>query len=161
MAKSEIKCDIDGVIIRHLDKKSDNRGWLMELYRHDELTTQYQPAMSYLSLTKPGVTRGPHEHRSQSDLICFVGSTEFALYLWDNRPKSLTYGTHNKIEINRDTNIAVTIPARVVHAYKNTGTDDGIVINCPNRLYGNMGRVGPIDEIRHEDDPGSEFKIED
>ncbi len=161
MAKSELKCDIDGVIIRHLEKKPDSRGWLMELFRHDELSSQYQPVMSYISLTESGVTRGPHEHRSQSDLICFVGSSEFALYLWDNRPKSPTYGIHNRIEINRDTNVAVIIPPRVVHAYKNIGTDDGIVINCPNRLYGGRGRAGPIDEIRHEDNPDSEFKIED
>ena len=35
--------------------------------------------------------------------------------------------------------------------YQNIGDADGIVINCPNRLYSGAGRKEEVDEIRHED----------
>ena len=32
------------------------------------------PAMAYISVTEPLVQRGPHEHETQADLFCFIGS---------------------------------------------------------------------------------------
>jgi dTDP-4-dehydrorhamnose 3,5-epimerase len=56
---------------------------------------------------------------------------------------------------------AILVPAGVVHAYQNVGEVDGIVINCPNRLYAGEGRREPVDEIRHEDDPDTIYRIAD
>ena len=56
--------------------------------------------------------------------------------------------------------MAVIIPAGVVHAYRNVGTEPGVVFNCPNRLYKGPGRRYPVDEIRHEDDPASPFRLD-
>jgi dTDP-4-dehydrorhamnose 3,5-epimerase len=56
---------------------------------------------------------------------------------------------------------AVVIPKGVVHGYKNVGGVDGMVINCPNRLYMGEGKREPIDEIRHEDDPAKIYRMED
>ena len=55
----------------------------------------------------------------------------------------------------------VFVPRGVVHAYRNVGSVDGIVINCPNRLYMGDGRREPIDEIRHEDDLQTVFTMND
>ena len=52
------------------------------------------------------------------------------------------------------------VPAGVVHAYKNVGTEPGIVFNCPNRHYKGPGKSQPVDEIRHEEKVGSPFRIE-
>ena len=52
------------------------------------------------------------------------------------------------------------IPPGVVHAYKNVGGAAGIVFNCPNRLYKGPGRKEPVDEIRHEEDPDSRFRLD-
>jgi dTDP-4-dehydrorhamnose 3,5-epimerase len=57
--------------------------------------------------------------------------------------------------------VSVLVPPGVVHGYRNTGTDGGIVYNVPNRLYAGVGRKGLIDEIRHEDDPDSPFKLDE
>ncbi len=146
---------IDGVIIKDMKIFSDNRGWLTELFREDELPEGFRPVMAYVSLTHPGVTRGPHEHRHQADYFCFLG--DFDLFLWDNRPHSPTYG--NKTVIKADRKI-VLVPAGVVHAYRNSGTEDALVINLPDRLYRGWGRKEEVDEIRHEDDPNSPFKLE-
>src|ERR1700733_13368490 len=82
---------IDGVLWRPLGKFQDGRGWLCELFRHDELAPAFHPAMAYISETLPGVARGPHEHVDQADCFCFVGPSNFKVYLWDRREKSATY----------------------------------------------------------------------
>ena len=78
------------MIIKELKKNQDERGFLTELFRADEL--DYQPVMSYASFTKPGVIRGPHEHVYQSDCFVFFGPGSFALHLWDRRNNSETKG---------------------------------------------------------------------
>src|ERR671934_66040 len=52
---------IDGVIWKPLRKYHDPRGWLCELFRHDELPPEFHPVMAYISMSDPGVARGPHE----------------------------------------------------------------------------------------------------
>jgi len=156
-----MKCEIDGVIIRELRKHHDRRGWLVELFRHDELPQELHPAMSYVSMTKPGAARGPHEHKDQADLFCFLGPSTFRLYLWDNRTDSPTYGESFVIDVGEERYVLVVVPAGVVHAYMNIGSVNGLVFNAPNRLYAGEGRKEPVDEIRHEDDPASRFRIDD
>ena len=84
--------EIKGVVVRELKKFFDSRGWLTELFRHDELDAEFLPAMAYISSTNPGITRGPHEHWDQADYFCFIGPSNFKLRLWDNRKDSETFG---------------------------------------------------------------------
>jgi dTDP-4-dehydrorhamnose 3,5-epimerase len=156
-----MKCEIEGVIIRPLKRHEDKRGWLIELFRHDELDAEFHPAMSYVSMTRPGIARGPHEHRDQADLFAFVGPSTFRLWLWDNRPDSPTHGKRHILDAGPDTPTMVVVPAGVVHAYKNIGESDGLVFNAPNRLFMGPGKQQPVDEIRHEDDPDSPFQLTD
>ena len=58
--------DIHDVVVRPLRKFDDSRGWLSELFRVDELASEFFPAMAYISSTRPGVARGPHEHVDQA-----------------------------------------------------------------------------------------------
>ena len=83
---------IDDVIWKPLTFYRDPRGWLCELFRHDELPDAYHPVMAYMSMTEPGIARGPHEHVDQSDYFCFIGPSDFKVYLWDARPQSATFG---------------------------------------------------------------------
>jgi dTDP-4-dehydrorhamnose 3,5-epimerase len=151
---------IDGVIWKPLKRYHDQRGWLLELFRHDELTVEFHPVMAYISMTEAGVARGPHEHVDQADCFCFVGPSNFKMYLWDNRSKSPTYMNMQTDVVGADKPMLLIVPKGVVHAYKNVGTEQGIVFNCPNRLYKGPGRKEPVDEIRHEDDAGSRFRLE-
>jgi len=116
--------------------------------------------MSYISFTRPGVQRGPHEHIDQADLFCFIGPSVFMLRLWDNRPTSSTFNNVMTLSVGEDKPAAVIIPKGVVHCYKNIGPVDGMVINCPNRLYMGEGRREPVDEIRHEDDPDTIYRMD-
>ena len=156
------KGKIRDVIVYPLRKFVDERGWLAELFRHDELSEEFYPTMAYISVTEPLYQRGPHEHVEQADLFCFLGSGNFKLRLWDNRPESSTYRYVMTMFVGADNPQAVIIPKGVVHAYKNISTTDkGVVINCPNRLYMGENKKDEIDEIRHEDDPDTIFRIED
>jgi dTDP-4-dehydrorhamnose 3,5-epimerase len=56
---------------------------------------------------------------------------------------------------------SVLIPKGIVHGYRNVGDVDGMVINCPNRLYMGGGKSEPVDEIRHEDDPSTPYRMDD
>jgi dTDP-4-dehydrorhamnose 3,5-epimerase len=151
---------IADVIWKPLRKFHDARGWLCELFRHDELDALYHPVMAYISLTEAGVARGPHEHVDQADYFCFLGPSNFKMYLWDNRPASPTYGISQTDVIGIDKPMGLIVPPGVVHAYKNVGNEAGLVFNCPNRLYKGPGKKEPVDEIRHEDDPGSRYRLD-
>lgn len=147
---------MDGFEIKELKVYKDHRGWLAEILREDE--SEFRPVMSYLSMTKPGLLRGPHEHEEQTDYFCFIG--RFRLYLWDNRKTSGTY-LEKKVIDTSDIPTVVTVPPGIVHAYRNMGSDNGLVLNLPDRLYMGPGKKGPVDEIRHEDDLASPFRIEE
>ena len=149
---------IKGVIIKNLQKFSDDRGWLTEIYRNDE--TNYQPVMSYISVTKPKVVRGPHEHKEQSDFFVFVGPGDFALYLWDNRQGSETFEQKQIIEVGEKNPVAVLVPPGVVHGYKCISSTPAYSINLPDKLYAGQFKKEKVDEIRWEQDPNSPFKID-
>jgi dTDP-4-dehydrorhamnose 3,5-epimerase len=149
---------IKDVIIKKLNKYEDERGWLTEIYREDEMN--YQPAMSYVSSTKPGVIRGPHEHKEQSDLFVFMGPGSFELHLWDRREDSETNGEYYKEIFGENNPGAVIVPPGVVHGYKNISDKNGWCINMPNKLYKGKDKQEEIDEIRWEEDSDSPYKID-
>ena len=155
------KCNIDGIVIRALEKHTDARGWLIELFRSDECADDFRPAMSYISMTLPGVVRGPHEHRKQTDYFCFFGLSSFRIFLWDNRSDSPTFGNKFVFEAGEGNMVSFIVPPGVVHAYKNIGEVEGLVFNAPDRLYRGPGRVEEPDEIRYEENIGSRFHLDD
>jgi len=132
----------------------------MEVFRGDELNEELLPAMAYISQTLPGVSRGPHEHREQTDYLIFPGLGDFKLYLWDARPDSPTFGCRETLLVGQSDLQAVVVPPGVVHAYKNVGEESGLVVNAPNRLYGGPGKLGVVDDIRHEEDPNSPYQLD-
>lgn len=152
--------EIKDVLVYPLKKYFDDRGWLAELFRHDELADEFHPVMSYISFTLPGIQRGPHEHVDQADLFCFIGPSTFNMRMWDNRPDSRTYNRMMSFDAGENAPVAVVVPKGVVHGYKNIGSVNGMVINCPNRLYMGEGKSEPIDEIRHEDDPETPYRMD-
>ena len=154
------KISIKDVIVREIPRYDDDRGWLSELFRADELEAEFHPVMSYISMTKPGVVRGPHEHIDQADLFCFIGPSTFRIYLWDNRPNSPTHEANDVFDAGENEWLMVLVPKGVVHAYKNVGDVDGMVINCPNRLFAGHGKKEAVDEIRHEADEKSPFQVD-
>ncbi len=150
---------IAGVVVRPLPMHRDDRGWLVELFRNDEFPADLHPAMGYLSESHPGITRGPHEHRHQTDVFVFLGTSEFRIFLWDPRAASPTQGCKQEVDVAAGLATLVIIPCGIVHGYRNLGASAGWVLNFPNRLYCGENRTEAVDEIRHEDDPQSIYRI--
>jgi len=150
--------EIQGVKVIHPERFEDERGWLEEIWRSDD--DQFpQPAMSYLSMTKFRVTRGPHEHKFQTDIFVFGLNSDFAVFLWDARPGSTSEGVRQRIIVLRRKPAVVIVPPGVVHAYRNTGNSEGLVLNLPTHLYKGKDRREEVDEIRHETDNNSPYLI--
>lgn len=148
---------IEGVIIKEISKFVDDRGWLSEIYREDEDPTE--PVMSYVSYTQFNAIRGPHEHIGQSDFFVFIGPGDFEIYLWDNRDNSPTYKKYVRLVVGESKRCSILIPPGIVHGYKSISDPGSLCINLPDRLYRGERKIEKVDEIRHEDDPDSEFKI--
>ncbi len=111
-------------------------------------------------MTGPGIARGPHEHADQTDYFCFLGPSNFKIYLWDGRQESPTRLTRQVLFAGIDSPAVVIVPPGVIHAYRNVGLENGVVFNAPNRLYAGEGKKDPVDEIRHEEADGSPFVLD-
>ena len=149
---------IESVIIKKLERYSDERGWLCEVWRSDE--AGHQPAMAYVSKTEPGVVRGPHEHKEQSDCFIFTGPGNFRVYLWENRQGKPGLHEPETLEAGEDNPAMIVVPPGVVHGYKCISKEPGYYVNLPSNLYKGKNKAEEVYEIRWEQDPSSPFKIE-
>ena len=151
---------IHDVVVRKITRWTDSRGWLMEIFRQDELSADIHPMMCYVSETLPGIVRGPHEHIGQTDLFAFFGPGHFKLYLWDARIDSPTYGVQWTEIVGESNPCVIIIPPKVVHAYKCISEKPAIAFNAPNRLYAGTGKKEKVDEIRYEEIDHSPFQLD-
>jgi dTDP-4-dehydrorhamnose 3,5-epimerase len=143
---------IEGVHAVQLVKHVDWRGYLIETFRLDMLPNKIQPQMSYVSFTEPGIARGPHEHRRQTDMFAFIGPGNFFIKLWDNREHSKSFGNVMTYVAGMDNPLLVVVPPGVVHGYKNNSrTERGMVLNYPDKLFRGWNKKDDVDETRHEE----------
>src|SRR5512138_391504 len=81
---------IDGVVLKPLRVIPDERGRLMEIFRNDdELFTKF--GQVYLTTAYPGVVKGWHLHREQTDHMAVVKGM-MKIVLHDDREGSPTRG---------------------------------------------------------------------
>ncbi len=130
MASREL---IDGVEIKRLVTHADERGSLTELLRRDDPIFEGF-GQCYVSVSYPGVIRGWHYHKKQTDYFtCVVGMIKVPLY--DMRPGSPTHGVINEFFIGEENRIVVKIPVGVLHGFKNVGHKPCYLINFPSEPY--------------------------
>lgn len=124
---------IDGVKTRKLRLIPDERGYLMEMFRSDwEEFEQF--GQVYVTAVYPGVVKGWHYHKLQTDhFICVKGMAKVVLY--DNRDGSPTRGEVNEFFIGEQNPTLLTIPPGVLHGFKGISTEMALIVNVPDRLY--------------------------
>ena len=151
---------IEGVVFKPLVPHADRRGWLAELYREDELPARQHPVMAYVSETMPGVARGPHEHVDQTDYFAFLGPGEFLLVslgcparFADPRPPHEGGGGRVEPAV-RDRS------ARRGSRLQERRPGARLGIQRPEPALRRPRQAGPVDEIRHEDQPDSPFRLD-
>jgi dTDP-4-dehydrorhamnose 3,5-epimerase len=156
------KGEIEGVVIKKLVRFSDERGFLIETYRKDFIPKHTLPVMSVISYTKPGIVRGPNVHSKQNDIFSFFGPGNFKIRLWDDRKESETHGNYMDIFAGEENQIMFTVPAGVVHGYKNISqSENGLVISYADQLYKGWDKKEPVDKIRYDDGKPTPFTIDD
>jgi len=133
---------IDGVHVKQLKVIADERGYLMEMMRADDPFFQ-RFGQSYVSVAYPGVVKGWHYHKVQTDHFVIVkGMMKVVLY--DLRDGSPTKGVLNEFFMGEKNPILVTIPPGVVHGMKGIGTEPAMLVNVPTEMY----RYDQPDEFR-------------
>ena len=138
---------IEGVKVKRLKVIPDERGLLMEMMRDDDEFFQ-KFGQVYLSVVYPGVVKGWHYHRKQTDHFVFVkGMAKVVLY--DNREGSKTRGEVNEFFMGEQNPILLVIPPFVLHGMKGIGTEPAMLVNVPTEPY----RYDQPDE--HRIDPHS------
>ena len=151
--------DIDGLIVKPIKAYHDDRGWLIELFRHDELAEPLRAVMAYASMTFPGVARAARASRPNRRLR-LLRSVRFSRLRLGPSRNSPTYLHHLRIVVGESYPAAIWIPPGIVHAYRNVGEVPGLVFNAPNRLYAGWHRAEPVNEIRHETADPERFPLD-
>lgn len=124
---------IEGVEIKQLKTFADERGSLTEILRRDDPIFDGF-GQCYVSVSYPGVIRGWHYHKKQTDYFtCVSGMIKVPLY--DMREDSPTYGHLNQFFIGEDNRIVVKIPVGVLHGFKNVGVTPCYLLNFPTEPY--------------------------
>lgn len=136
---------IDGVKTKQLRLIPDERGWLMEILRKDDVELFTKFGQAYVSVTYPGVVKAWHYHKQQTDnFACVLGMVK--LVLVDTRSDSATEGSVNEFFIGSRNPMLVQVPALVYHGWKCIGTESSLVVNIPTEPY----RESAPDEYRLE-----------
>ncbi|MFC1807642.1 dTDP-4-dehydrorhamnose 3,5-epimerase family protein [Candidatus Omnitrophota bacterium] len=124
---------IDGVRVKELKVIPDDRGRLMEILRaDDDIFIKF--GQVYMTTAKPGVVKGWHWHKIQTDsFVCVSGKMRLALY--DAREDSPTRGQTQEFELSMDSPLVVQIPPGVWHGFKCISDTEALVINTVTEPY--------------------------
>jgi len=124
---------IEGVKIKKLKVIPDERGRLMEMLRSDdELFITF--GQVYLTTAYPGVVKGWHYHKKQTDnMVVVKGMMKVVLY--DGREGSSTKGEVNEFFMGIHNAILLQIPPFVFHGFKCIGEEEAMVVNCPTETF--------------------------
>lgn len=111
---------------KNLKRIVDERGYLQEIMRNDD--PQFKEfGQIYVTTTNPGVVKGWHYHKYQTDNVCCIKGT-IKLVLYDEKEiKEFFIGELNPQLIN--------IPKGVYHGWKCISQEPAYVINIPDKVY--------------------------
>ena len=102
---------IEGIEVFPLQRREDDRGWLMELRRESALSAPTR--QTNVSFSRQGVIRGLHYHeRGQNDLFACLDGMARVVVL--DRSTDETFA----LDIGDDNPVAVWIPGRHAHGFE-------------------------------------------
>ncbi len=124
---------IDGVKTKKLRVIPDERGRLMEILRCDEEIFK-KFGQIYLTTAMPGVVKGWHYHKIQTDNFAVVhGMIKVVLY--DDRQNSSTRGKVAEYFLGVHNPMLLQIPPMVFHGFKCISEHEALLINVPSEPY--------------------------
>lgn len=123
--------------VKKLDIKKDNRGWLAEIVRPDDIETK-KFGLVLVTTALPGQTKGGHYHKRKTEWYCVIKG-DGLLTLVDNESKE-----KKEMKIGEENMVLVRIPPKTTHSIKNIG-------DC--ELY----LIAYVDEAFNESDPDTYY----
>lgn len=138
---------IEGVYVKKLVKRVDERGWLMEMLRSDDSFFE-QFGQCYVTVCNPGYVKGWHYHNKQRDNFSVIKGTA-KIVLYDQREDSKTKGEVNEFIVGEDNPQLISIPIGVFHGFECQGNESCYIVNCPTEMYNREKpdefRIDPFD----------------
>ncbi len=108
---------IKNLVINKLNVKSDERGWLAEILRKENLQEEKGFGQILVTVAKPGVTKGNHYHKRKEEWFCIIrGKGKLLL-------KDVTTDECQEVLMGDENMVAVKIPPNVIHAIQNIGDE--------------------------------------
>lgn len=108
---------IKDLVINKLDVKNDDRGWLAEILRKENLPEKNGFGQILVTVAKPGVTKGNHYHKRKEEWYCVIRGTGKVLL------KENSSGQYQEVVMGDENMVAVKIPKNVTHAIQNIGNE--------------------------------------
>lgn len=108
---------MNGVEVKTLDIKKDERGWLAEVIRKEELVRNREFGQFMVTTAYPGYVKGNHYHTRKYEWYCVLKG-EARLLLVENNS-----GEREELILSEHQLQAVRIPPHVSHAIENIGTE--------------------------------------
>lgn len=131
--------DMRGVTINRLEVKEDERGWLAEIVRKEELVRNQEFGQFMVTTANPGCVKGNHYHTRKFEWYCVLKG-KARLMLADNQSEE-----REEILLSEHQLSTVTISPQVTHAIENVGEEMMYLL-----VY--------IDESFNEKDPDTFYK---
>jgi len=104
--------------IKKLEIKTDQRGWLAEILRRENLHPGREAfGQFFVTTAHPGISKGHHYHLRKHEWFCVIKGRAL-LVLEDIDTKQRT-----EIPMGEDNMVTVELPLKSAHAIKNTGED--------------------------------------
>lgn len=107
----------------YLDKKEDNRGWLVELVKSPQF------GQIFVSKTHPGISRGNHWHHTKTEKFIVIQGKASISFRKINEDKVIEYIVDgNKPQV-------LDIPPGYTHSIENIGKDEVITLFWSNEMF--------------------------
>ena len=113
--------------LKNIEKHTDERGWLVEILRDDEIKEEIKQV--YFSTSKPGAIRGNHYHTRKVEWFSVVKG-KAKLVLEDNDSKE-----RKELILSEDNPAIVKITPHITHAIQNIGDDEMYLIVIVNEVF--------------------------
>ena len=115
--------------ITDLKKRTDERGWLIEVLRGESLNSHREFGQIFVSVAPPGKVRGNHYHTRKIEWFC-VPTGKGLLLLED--PET---GQKEEILMGENEPKTVKITPPIIHAIKNIGDKDMVLMVYVNETF--------------------------
>lgn len=123
------------IIPRRLIK--DERGWFLKAITGTEEHLPKHTGEVYLTMGKPGQTKGGHYHPKALEWFTLIGGKALL------KLEDMDSHERMELEVNFEDAISVFVPNGIAHAWQNIGDEDFILLAYTDMLY------DPADTIAH------------